>query len=155
MTDSTAAIDQPTPRITLALSYADAPAAIEFLCRAFGFEESYRLEMPDGSIGHAELSYGDSTISLASAWAEGGLGSPRSLPHLHACIQVYVDDVDSHYERASAEGAEIIEELADQFYGDRTYRAHDLEGHRWWFHQHLRDVTPEEMTQAIDAMTAE
>lgn len=147
---------QPTMQaIVPALSYQDAPAAIEFLCRAFGFEELYRLEMPGGSIGHAELAYAGHTVSLATAWPEGGLGSPQDLPHLHACIQVYVDDVDAHYERAKAEGVEIIEELADQFYGDRTYRAHDLEGHRWWFHQHLRDVSPEEMTAAIEAMTPE
>lgn len=152
MTDSPAPDPQ---RIKPALSYADASAAIEFLCRAFGFEESFRLEMPDGSIGHAELTYRDATISLASAWTEGGLGSPRSLPHLHACIQVYVDDVDAHYQRASREGAEIYEDLGDQFYGERTYRAHDLEGHRWWFHQHLRDVSVEEMQAAIDAMSEE
>jgi len=77
VTDSPAAHEQ---RFVPALSYADAPAAIEFLCRAFGFDESFRLEMPDGSIGHAELTYRDATISLASAWTEGGLGSPRSLP---------------------------------------------------------------------------
>ncbi|MCY3734284.1 MAG: VOC family protein [Chloroflexi bacterium] len=152
MSDAPATYEQ---RITPALSYADAPAAIEFLCRAFGFEERYRLEMPDGSIGHAELTYRDATISLASAWTEGGLGSPQSLPHLHACIQVYVDDVDSHCERSKAEGAEIYEELGDQFYGDRTYRAHDLEGHRWWFHQRLREVSVEEMQAAIDAMGSE
>lgn len=152
MTDSPSAHEQ---RFVPALSYADAPAAIEFLCRAFGFEESFRLEMPDGSIGHAELTYRDATISLASAWTEGGLGSPRSLPHLHACIQVYVDDVDSHFERSKAEGADIYEELGDQFYGERTYRAHDLEGHRWWFHQHLRDVSVEEMQATIDAMSQE
>ncbi len=142
-------------RVVPNLSYDDAPAAIEFLCRAFGFEERYRLEMPDGGIGHAELTYADATIAIASHWPEGGLGSPRSLPHLHACIQVYVDDVDAHYARAKAAGTEIIEELADQFYGDRTYRAHDLEGHRWWFHQHVRDVTPEEMTAAIEEMASE
>ena len=147
---------QPTMQaIVPALSYQDAPAAIEFLCRAFGFEELYRLEMPGGSIGHAELTYAGHTVTLATAWPEGGLGSPQDLPHLHACIQVYVNDVDAHYERAKAEGAEIIQELADQFFGDRTYRAHDLEGHRWWFHQRLRDVSPDEMAAAIEAMASE
>ncbi len=137
------------------LSYDDAPAAIEFLCRAFGFEEDYRLEMPGGSIGHAELHCNGARIALASHWPEGGLGSPRSLPHLHACYMLYVDDVDAHYERAKAEGAEIIQEPEDQFFGDRTYRAHDLEGHRWWFHQHLLEVSPEEMNAAIEAMASE
>lgn len=152
MTDET----QPTMQaIVPALSYQDASAAIEFLCSAFGFEELYRLEMPGGSIGHAELTYAGHTVTLATAWPEGGLGSPQDLPHLHACIQVYVDDVDAHYARAKAEGAEIIQELADQFFGDRTYRAHDPEGHRWWFHQRLRDVSPDEMAAAIEAMASE
>ena len=142
-------------RIVPALSYDDAPAMIEFLCRAFGFEELYRLEMPGGSIGHAELTYAGHTVTLATAWPEGGLGSPQDLPHLHACIQVYVDDVDAHYERALAEGATILQEPEDQFYGDRVYRAADPEGGRWWFHQELSRVSGEEMQAAIDAMSSE
>ncbi len=56
-----------------------------------------------------------------------------------------MDDVDGHYERAKAAGAKIVEELADQFYGDRRYRAEDPEGHQWAFGQHVRDVPPEEL----------
>ncbi len=140
-------------QITPQLSYDDASAAIEWLCRVFGFEELYRLEMPDGSIGHAELVYAGARIALASAYPEGGLGGPRALPHVHSSLQVDVEDVDAHFARAKAEGANVIQEPADQFYGDRTYRAHDLEGHRWWFHQHLRDVSPEEMANAVAEMS--
>ena len=56
-----------------------------------------------------------------------------------------VDDADAHCAAARAAGAEIMQEPQDQFYGDRTYRARDLEGHHWTFGQHLRDVTAEEM----------
>ena len=73
------------------------------------------------------------------------MGGPRALPHLHAFITVYVDDVDAHYARAVAEGATITEELADQFYGDRVYRAVDPEGQRWSFHERIREVSEAEM----------
>ncbi len=142
-------------RIVPALSYDDAPAMIEFLCRAFGFVERFRLDMPDGSIGHASLVSGEDELTLASAYPEGGLGGPSGLPHLHASVMVYVDDVDAHYERALAEGATILQEPEDQFYGDRVYRAADPEGGRWWFHQELQQVTSEQMQAAIDDMTDE
>ena len=148
MTDD---IPEITQRIVPALSYDDAPAMMEFLCRAFGFEERFRLDMPDGTIGHASLTSDGAEITLASAYPEGGLGGPVGLPHLHASIMVYVDDVDAHYARAVAEGANILEELTDQFYGDRTYRAADPEGGHWWFHQPLREVSAEEMQSTIDS----
>lgn len=139
-----------TQRIIPALSYDDASAAIEFLCRAFGFAEDSRLEMPDGTIGHAELTLHGNTIMLASAYPEGGLGGPRGLAHLHSFVTVYVDDVDAHHARAVAAGAEITEELADQFYGDRVYRALDPEGHRWSFHERIHEVSESEMQAALD-----
>ena len=138
-----------TQRIVPALSYDDAAAAIEFLCRAFGFAETSRLEMPDGAIGHAEVALLGNTVMLASAYPEGGLGGPGDLPHLHSFVTVYVDDVDAHYARAVAEGATITEELADQFYGDRVYRALDPEGHRWSFHERIREVSEAEMQAAV------
>ena len=148
MTDSPAPVEQ---RIVPALSYDDAPTVIEFLCRAFGFEERYRLDMPDGSVGHASLTIGGAEITLASAYPEGGLGGPAGLPHLHASILVYVDDVDAHFAHAQSEGATILQEPEDQFYGDRTYRATDPEGGRWWFHQQMTEVSAEDMQASIDS----
>ena len=138
-----------TQRIVPSLSYDDASAAIEFLCRAFGFTEASRLEMPDGAIGHAEIVLLGNTVMLASAYPQGGLGGPRELPHLHSFVTVYVDDVEAHYARAVAAGATITEELADQFYGDRVYRAVDPEGHRWSFHERVRDISEEEMRAVV------
>ena len=140
-------------RIVPSLTYEDAPAAIEFLCRAFGFEETMRMPMPDGRIGHAELAMYGNTLMLASAFEEVNAGSPKNLPHLHASVDVYVDDVDAHYERAKAEGAEITQEPEEMFWGDRVYRALDPEGQRWMFHTKVRDVSHEEMQAAMEAMS--
>ncbi|NIX18355.1 MAG: hypothetical protein GWN07_00215, partial [Actinobacteria bacterium] len=114
------------------LGYSDAPAAIDFLCRAFGFEERFRYPMDDGRIGHAELAFRENVLMLASAYPEMGLVSPEDLPARHAQIKCYVDDVDAHHERAREAGATIVA-APDDHYGERTYRALDTEGHRWMF----------------------
>jgi PhnB protein len=132
-------------RIIPMLVYEDAPAAIEFLCKAFGFEERFRMPMDDGRIGHAELVYEGNVIMLSSVYGEMGLASPKDLPALHCQIQCHVDDVDAHFQRARAAGATIATEPADQFYGDRNYRAVDPEGTRWIFGTPIRDVAPEDM----------
>lgn len=142
-------------RIVPYLNYADPKNIIAFLTEAFGFEQGLILEMPDGSVGHCELRLGGETVMLASAFPEMGLGSPKSLGGVHATVVVYVDDVDAHFEHAKASGAEIIQEPTDQFYGDRTYRALDPEGVAWDIHQHVRDVTPEEMAAAMAEMPQE
>jgi uncharacterized glyoxalase superfamily protein PhnB len=125
-------------RVTPMLAYADAPAAIRFLCEAFGFQEQYRMDMPDGRVGHAELVHGGHKIMLASEWGEVGLVSPRALPGLHSQVFCYVDDADAHYDRARAAGAILVGEPADQ-HGLRMYRAVDPEGHRWIFGGPMRE----------------
>jgi uncharacterized glyoxalase superfamily protein PhnB len=120
-------------KITPILGYADAPAAIRFLCDAFGFDERYRMAMPDGTVGYAELGLGDGVVALASEWPEARLYSPQKLDGLHAQVIVEVDDVDAHHRRAREAGATIAAEPADQPHGARMYRALDPEGHRWIF----------------------
>jgi uncharacterized glyoxalase superfamily protein PhnB len=120
-------------RFTPMLAYADANAALEFLQQAFGFAVRFRMDMPDGSVGHAELGFGDEVVMLASEWEVGGVVSPLRLPALHAQIHVRVDDVDAHFARARAAGATIAAEPTDQDYGERSYRAIDPEGQRWIF----------------------
>lgn len=143
---------QPLQRFVPMLVYKDCPAAIEFLCRAFGFTERSSLAMPDGRIGHAELEFHDQIISLSSEFEEMGLTSPLTLPAVHGQINCRVDDVDEHFETAKAEGATIVEAVADQFYGDRTYRAVDLEGTRWIFSKRMREVSQEELAAAVADM---
>jgi len=120
-------------RFTPMLVYADAPAALEFLAQAFGFAERFRMDMPDGSVGHAELGLGDEVVMVSSEWPAGGVVSPLQLPAVHAQLYVRVDDVDAHFARARAAGATIAAEPADLEYGMRSYRAIDPEGQRWIF----------------------
>ncbi|MDE2986903.1 MAG: VOC family protein [Chloroflexota bacterium] len=142
-------------RIVPYLTYADAPAAIEWLCRVFGFEEIRRMETGDGRIGHAALTFLGEQVMISSAFDEAGTRSPRDLPALHQQITVYVDDVDAHFAHARAEGAAILSELEDQFWGDRTYWVQDLEGHRWSFQQHMRVVPDEESAEAMRKIASE
>lgn len=121
-----------SPRILPMLCYHDARAAIEFLVKAFGFEELSRYEMPDGKIGHAELGRDGVRIALAAEFPAMGFESPRDLDTRYSQLYVTVDDVDAHYERARAAGAVIATEPAEE-HGDRFYRATDPEGHRWIF----------------------
>lgn len=129
------------------LTYDDAPAAITFLCEAFGFEEDWRMEMGPGVIGHAELSLGKAAVALASAFPDMGLRGPSSGPDRYSQLQVVLDDVDAHYARAVAAGAVVVGPPEDQPYGQRMYRAVDLEGHRWVFAQVLEDLSPEQIRE--------
>jgi uncharacterized glyoxalase superfamily protein PhnB len=135
----------PRPTIVPQIPYHDPRAAIEFLERAFGFRELPRARVEDehGVIGHAMVAFGDGVVGLGGHGGHGAQ-SPKSLGGESAYVSVYVPDVDAHYRRALAAGARIAQGLRDQFWGDRTYEALDLEGHRWRFHQRVREVPREE-----------
>lgn len=117
-------------RIAPYLLYEDGAAAIEFLVTAFGFEELMRME-DEGVVNHAELRLGDDSVMLGHPGSD--FKSPRNAGYQSALVHVYVDDVDEHYKRAKAAGAEIVQEPTDQEYGDRRYDAKDPEGHTWFF----------------------
>jgi uncharacterized glyoxalase superfamily protein PhnB len=129
------------PTLFPSFRYRDARAAIEFLKSAFGFRELVVHPNADGSIAHAELSYGPSILMLGSArddlyGARVGQG----------WLYVAVDDPDAHYQRARAAGAEIIVELHDTDYGSRDYAARDLDGNVWNFGTYRPAVAQEEAT---------
>lgn len=126
------------------LVYRDANAAIDFLCGAFGFSEDFRMPMPDGRVGHAELTYGGSRVMLASEYPEFGLLSPAAFTEHHCQLYCEVDDVRGHFDTARKGGATIVSEPRAQDHGGVSYRAIDLEGHRWIFNQSsaTRESTP-------------
>ncbi len=138
------------PRITPGLYYRDAAAAIDWLCRAFGFAVRLRVEGEGGVIVHSELEYGEGLIMVGQEEREGmpprfprRRMSPLSSPGNTQDLMLYVDDVDAHCARARAAGATIVAEpevhdYGDDHWADRSYGALDLDGHLWWFSQRLR-----------------
>jgi PhnB protein len=132
-----------TPRITPYLLYNDVAGAIRWLTTAFGLQESMRLPGPDGKIAHAEMRLADGLIMMGCPGPE--YQNPKRLGHVTQHLYIYVDDVDAHFERARKASAQILEKPSDQFYGDRRYAAVDPEGHCWYFAQHVRDISAEDM----------
>lgn len=128
------------PDLVPSLTYTDVPRAAEWLERVFGFRErrDARLSWPGG--GMTWLEVGDSLFNISTpdlTWgAPWGSGS-------EVVMKVYVDDLDGHFERARSEGATIVYEPQDGFWGGRTYRAIDHEGHRWEISQRDRDRAAE------------
>ena len=125
-----------TATIIPALQYRDAAAAIEFLCRAFGFEKKAVYEGEGGAIAHAELTLGNGMVMLGSTKeTEYGrmLVRPREAGGVTMSVYVIVEDCDAHFARAKAAGAEIVVEPVTQDYGGRDYTCKDPEGHVWTF----------------------
>jgi len=143
----TAATDRPA--LIPSLVYKDNRAAIQWLATAFGFEPSEILTDAEGNIVHAEMTHEDGVVMIGSEWADW-TRSPASIggkntQRVHVRIK---RGIDEHCARARQAGATIVSELADQFYGDRTYMAADLEGHYWSFWQTMREVSREEYEKA-------
>ena len=137
------------PSFGSAVFYRDPRAALDWLEKAFGFERSMVITDKDDRLAHSEMKFGDGYLMVGSEWADF-VASPASVggkntQSIHVQLR---DGIDSHCERARAAGAAILMEPADQFYGDRTYRARDLEGHVWTFAQTVRSVTREEAERA-------
>jgi uncharacterized glyoxalase superfamily protein PhnB len=116
------------------LNYRDAPAAIDWLQNAFGFEKKVAYDGPDGTIAHAELRLGAGYVMLGSVkddifnWkppAETGVSTQM--------IYVVVADADALFARAAAAGAEVVRPLQDTDYGSRDFSVRDPEGHIWNF----------------------
>jgi uncharacterized glyoxalase superfamily protein PhnB len=130
-----------SPDVVPALTYADLPRAVEWLERVFGFREraDARLTWPGGGMRWIEV--GDGLFKIATP-NEAHRQAPGSVPSA-VVMKVYVDDVDKHFSRAKAEGARIIAELRDGFWGGRIYRALDPEGYQWEISQRGRDLSAE------------
>jgi PhnB protein len=128
--------------VTPYILYEDVATAMDFLSRAFGFEEVLRYVGSEGWVSHAEMRIGDGTIYLGDPGDH--YRNPRAVGHETVGINVVVDDVDATFERAQVAGTEIKEPPADQVYGDRRFIAIDPEGHYWFFSQPTREVAPED-----------
>ena len=133
------------PQITPYLYYDDVKAATEWLENTFGFSKRFEIPAPDGSLMHAEMILGSGVVMMGQACEEQGGKSPKGMPAVSQSLYVYVDDVNAHHAHAKSAGAPAISDPQDMFWGDRMYDVQDLEGHKWAFAQHTRDIAPEDM----------
>ena len=140
--------------VTPYLAIKNAAKALEFYKRAFGATESYKLMMPDGRVGHAEIRLGDSLVMLADEFPEYGGKAPDTLGGSPVSLHLYVEDVDPFVKKALAAGAKERKPVTDQFYGDRSGQLEDPFGHLWWVATHKEDVAPEAMQTRVEAMFA-
>ncbi|HZV64919.1 MAG TPA: VOC family protein [Telluria sp.] len=125
-----------TATVTPCLRYRDAPAAIDWLCAVFGFERHLVVPGDDGSIRHAQLSFGNGMIMLGSAQGDNWYGKLMAQPdqidgRQTQTICLVVNDADLIYQRVKAAGVEILQEIEDASYGGRGFSCRDLEGHVW------------------------
>lgn len=142
------------PAFIPSVIYRDNRAALKWLQQAFGFEPSEILTDSQDNIVHAEMTHEGGVVMVGSeftSWAK----SPASVGDCNTQrIHVRIGkDIDGHCARARAAGAQILLEPTDQFYGDRTYIAIDLEGHRWSFFQQIKQVSSSEIEQATGIKT--
>lgn len=119
--------------------YQDLAGAIDWLARAFGFVEHYRYGNP---LSDAQVYLGNAYIMLNQA--DPGESSPAQLGYGTQSLTVFVEDVETHFQRARSAGARIVEDLHETDYGELQYGVEDLDGHHWLFSRHARDVNPTE-----------
>jgi uncharacterized glyoxalase superfamily protein PhnB len=140
--------------VTPHLVCAGAADAIEFYKKAFNATEVGRLPGPQGKLMHAMIRIGDSSVMLVDEMPEWNSLGPKALKGSPVTIHLYVDDVDAVVKRAVAAGAKITMPIDDMFWGDRYGKLEDPFGHHWSVATHKREVSREEMQQAMKKMSA-
>jgi PhnB protein len=123
----------------------NAAKALAFYTRAFDARETLRLDMADGRVGHAELTFAGVGIMVADEFPEMDLLGPETRGGATTSVAIYVADVDAFAARATAAGATLERPIKDEFYGDRVAHLRDPFGHRWSLHTRREEVSPEEM----------
>lgn len=141
--------------ITPVLIVKNGDEAIEFYKNGFGVEERCCMKGPDGRVAHAELKLGDSVFMLSDEYPEMKCHSPETIGGSPVSMYVYVDDVDSIFNKAISAGAKILDPVKDQFWGDRHGRLEDPFGHLWSIATHKKDISDEEMKRAAEAAFSE
>jgi PhnB protein len=136
--------------VTPYLACGDGDAAIEFYKKAFGAAEKVRMPGPDGKVGHAEISIGDSRIMLTGEYAAMNFLSPSSRGGTTVHIHLYVKDADALTERAVKAGAKLVRKVEDQFYGDRMGTVQDPFGHVWHLATHIEDLSMAELKKRAE-----
>jgi PhnB protein len=144
-----------TPAVLPHLTVDDAAAAVDFYVKAFNGVELGRVPGPDGKkLIHAAVQINGSTVMLADDFPEmndGKSSTPTALGGTPVTIHLVVTDVDVKFQRAVDAGATVVMPVDDQFWGDRYGVLRDPFGHQWSLGQPVREVSPEEIEQAVNA----
>jgi uncharacterized glyoxalase superfamily protein PhnB len=136
------------------LRVRDGNAAIGFYKRAFGAEELFRLVEPGGRLGHCELKMGPAVLMLSEEFPEFGIYAVGPGETAGILLHLHVDDADVVVAQAVAAGAELVQPLADQFYGERSGKIRDPFGYEWSVGHSIEEMTPAEMQRRYDALMA-
>ncbi|MCB0923696.1 MAG: VOC family protein [Mycobacterium sp.] len=143
------------PSLAPHLVVDDAAAAIDFYVSAFGAVELGRVPSPDGRLVHAAIQINGATVMLNDDFPEmcdGQSSTPAALGGTPVTIHLTVTDVEDKFQRAVDAGATVVMPLADQFWGDRYGVLRDPFGHQWSLGQPLREVSYEEIQEAMRSM---
>jgi len=130
----------------------DAAAAIKFYEKALGATEKMRLPAPDGSVMYAEIQVGNARMMMGSPCPEWGGKSAKSFGGSPVSFFVYVEDVEAVFKKANSAGMSVKKKVEDMFWGDRMGTLTDPFNIDWTIAQHVRDVSPEEMQEAMKKM---
>lgn len=148
-------INEGMTAVTPCIFMENAAEAIGFYVENFGAEEVLRLDGPGGGVMHAEIAVGGARIMLGEANPDWGTASPKTLEGRPSSVFIYVPDVDATMKKAEGNGATIVEDAEDRFWGDRLGRIIDPFGHMWGIATHVEDVPPEEMQKRTEAVMKE
>src|SRR5260370_25914220 len=153
MSNPVRAVPEGDHTITPYLTCKNSAQAIDFYKSVFGATEIMRMPGPDGRIMHAEIKIGDSHVMLADEFP-GMSAAPTPGAMNPSALFLYLEDVDTTFNRAVAAGARVDMPLADQFWGDRYGKLTDPFGHHWGLAQHIEDVAPDQMIRPSHEWTA-
>ena len=149
MTESAVkAIPEGIHTITPHIVIREAGRAAEWYKQALGAEERGRIPVPGGKFMQIELWFGDSAVMVADEFPEAGALSPQAIGGNPVVLHFSTENVEALWKKAIEAGAEIVQPLQDQFWGDRYGQIRDPFGYRWGLAQHIRDVSSEEVAQA-------
>jgi PhnB protein len=130
--------------VTPYLIVSDADRLLTFMKSALNAQVKEEHRLPDGTVMHADVVIGDSHVMLGQA--------NEKWRTMTGSILLYVPDVDATYQAALRAGAKSVQEVKDQFYGDRSGGVEDPTGVTWWISTHVEDVSPEELERRMKAM---
>lgn len=137
-----------------ALAFKGADAALKWYVNIFGAKEKMRLDGPDGTIAHAEITIGGDVIMVSEEMPEYN-SSPKTVGGNSVNLCVYVPDADAVIKKAVSNGAKLVTAVKEEFYGDRSGRIEDPFGYRWVVSTHVKDVSEAEMKKAMKEMATQ